>query len=304
MAVNRAQIVKELEPGLNAVFGEEYNRYEMEHTYIFDSPEKSNRAFEEEVLFTGFEGAPTKAEGASVTYDEARESYVSRYNMETIALAFALTEESLEDNLYESLSMRLSKSLARSMAHTKQVKAANVLNNGFTGGVTQGGDGVALFSTAHPLVDGSSASNKPATDVDLSEAALEDALIAISNFVDDRGIPIAVQARKLCLPPELIFIAQRILQSPYRVDTSNNDINAIYSLNMFPGGYGINHRLSDSDAWYIITDAPDGLKHFERVAMKTAMEGDFETGNVRYKARERYVFGWSDWRGAYASEGG
>jgi hypothetical protein len=304
MAVNRAQIVKELEPGLNAVFGEEYNRYEMEHTYIFDSPEKSNRAFEEEVLFTGFEGAPTKAEGASVTYDEARESYVSRYNMETIALAFALTEESLEDNLYESLSMRLSKSLARSMAHTKQVKAANVLNKGFTGGATQGGDGVALFSTAHPLVDGSTASNKPTTDVDLSEAALEDALIAISNFVDDRGIPIAVQARKLCIPPALIFIAQRILQSPYRVDTANNDINAIHSLNMFPGGYGINHRLTDSDAWYIITDAPDGLKHFERVAMKTSMEGDFETGNVRYKARERYVFGWSDWRGAYASEGG
>jgi len=301
MALNRAQILKELEPGLNAIFGMEYDRYEREHEYLFTT-ENSRRAFEEEVLFTGFGAAPSKPEGAAVTYDEARESWVSRYNHETIALAFSITEESIEDNLYDTLGSRLSKALARSMAHTKQVKGANILNNAFSGSFL-GGDQVALLATNHPMIDGAEQSNKPATDADLSEAALEDALIAISEFLDDRGINIAVQARKLCVPPELVFVAERLLMTPGRPGTANNDVNAIKQMGMFPDGFSVNHRLTDPDAWFITTDAPNGLKHFERSSLTTKMEGDFETGNVRYKARERYSFGWSEWRGLYGSSG-
>lgn len=302
MAVNRAQLVKELEPGLNAIFGEEYGRYEMEHEYCFDK-ETSNRAFEEELLFTGFGAAPTKNEGGPITYDEAREGWVARYNHETIALGFAITQEALEDNLYDSLSTRLTKALARSMAHTKQVKAANIFNNGFSSSYT-GGDGVSLYNTSHPMIDGATQANKPSTDVDLSEAALEDALITISEWEDDRGIPIAVQAQKLVIPPQLVFVAERLMGSSHRVGTANNDINALKSMGMFPEGFVVNHRLTDTDAWFIKTDAPNGLKYFERVGMQTAMEGDFETQNVRYSARERYSFGWSDWRGTWGTSGG
>lgn len=300
--VNRSQILKELEPGLNAIFGQEYDRYENEHAAIFVT-ESSQRSFEEEVLFTAFAAAPAKAEGAAVSYDDARESYVARYNHKTVALAFRITEEAMEDNLYDTLSSRLTKALARSMAHTKQVEAANIMNNGFTGGQFVGGDGVALFSTVHPMVDGATQGNKPAVDVDLSESALEAALIDISEWDDDRGIPIACQARKLCVAPANVFVAERLLMTDKRVGTANNDVNAMYNMGMFPEGYGVNHRFTDPDAWFITTDCPDGLKHFERVSMSTAMEGDFETGNVRYKARERYSFGWSDWRGAYGSSG-
>ena len=301
MAINRAQLVKELEPGLNALFGLEYDRYENEHAQIFDS-ENSDRAFEEEVMLSGFAQAPTKGEGTAVTYDTAQETYTSRYSHETVALAFALTEEAIEDNLYDSLSARYTKALARSMASTKQVKAANVLNNGFSSSFP-GGDGKELFALDHPTLTGGDGANEPSTDSDLNETSLENAMIDIAAFKDERGIKINVQARKLIVPPQLQFVADRLLQTPGRVGTSDNDINAMKNMGMLPDGYVVNHYLTDTDAWFIKTDAPNGMKHFVRSPMSTGMEGDFETGNVRYKARERYSFGFSDWRGMYGSKG-
>tara|TARA_R100000995_G_scaffold83745_1_gene60471 strand:- start:498 stop:1406 length:909 start_codon:yes stop_codon:yes gene_type:complete len=301
MAINRAQLVKELEPGLNALFGLEYDRYENEHTEIFDT-ENSERAFEEEVMLSGFGQAPVKGEGASVTYDTAQETFTARYSHETVALAFALTEEAIEDNLYDSLSSRYTKALARSMATTKQVKAANVLNNGFSTSFP-GGDGKPLMTTDHPTMSGGDQSNEPSVAADLNETSLENAMIDISQFVDERGIKVNVQARKLIIPPQLQFVADRVLQTPGRVGTSDNDINALKNMGMLPEGYVVNHYLTDTDAFFIKTDAPNGLKHFVRSPMSTGMEGDFETGNVRYKARERYSFGFSDWRGIYGSPG-
>ena len=301
MAINRAQLVKELEPGLNALFGLEYDRYENEHTEIFDT-ENSDRAFEEEVMLSGFGQAPVKGEGSSVTYDTAQETFTARYSHETVALAFALTEEAIEDNLYDSLSSRYTKALARSMATTKQGKAANVLNNGFSASFP-GGDGKPLMATDHPTLSGGDQSNEPSTAADLNETSLENAMIDISQFVDERGIKVNVQARKLIIPPQLQFVAERVLKTPGRVGTSDNDINALKNMGMLPDGYVVNHYLTDTDAFFIKTDAPNGLKHFVRSAMSTGMEGDFETGNVRYKARERYSFGFSDWRGIYGSPG-
>jgi len=301
MAINRAQLVKELEPGLNALFGLEYDRYENEHNEIFDT-ENSDRAFEEEVMLSGFGQAPVKGEGASVTYDTAQETFTARYSHETVALAFALTEEAIEDNLYDSLSSRYTKALARSMATTKQVKAANVLNNGFSTSFP-GGDGKPLMTTDHPTMSGGDQSNEPSVAADLNETSLENAMIDISQFVDERGIKVNVQARKLIIPPQLQFVADRVLQTPGRVGTSDNDINALKNMGMLPEGYVVNHYLTDTDAFFIKTDAPNGLKHFVRSPMSTGMEGDFETGNVRYKARERYSFGFSDWRGIYGSPG-
>ena len=301
MAINRAQLVKELEPGLNALFGLEYDRYENEHTEIFDT-ENSDRAFEEEVMLSGFGQAPVKGEGASVTYDTAQETFTARYSHETVALAFALTEEAIEDNLYDSLSSRYTKALARSMATTKQVKAANVLNNGFSTSFP-GGDGKPLMTTDHPTLSGGDQSNEPSVAADLNETSLENAMIDISQFVDERGIKVNVQARKLIIPPQLQFVAERVLKTPGRVGTSDNDINALKNMGMLPDGYTVNHYLTDTDAFFIKTDAPNGLKHFVRSPMSTGMEGDFETGNVRYKARERYSFGFSDWRGIYGSPG-
>jgi len=301
MAINRAQLVKELEPGLNALFGLEYDRYENEHNEIFDT-ENSDRAFEEEVMLSGFGQAPVKGEGASVTYDTAQETFTARYSHETVALAFALTEEAIEDNLYDSLSSRYTKALARSMATTKQVKAANVLNNGFSTSFP-GGDGKPLMTTDHPTLSGGDQSNEPSVAADLNETSLENAMIDISQFVDERGIKVNVQARKLIIPPQLQFVADRVLQTPGRVGTSDNDINALKNMGMLPDGYTVNHYLTDTDAFFIKTDAPNGLKHFVRSPMSTGMEGDFETGNVRYKARERYSFGFSDWRGIYGSPG-
>ena len=301
MAINRAQLVKELEPGLNALFGLEYDRYENEHTEIFDT-ENSERAFEEEVMLSGFGQAPVKGEGAAVTYDTAQETFTARYSHETVALAFSLTEEAIEDNLYDSLSSRYTKALARSMATTKQVKAANVLNNGFSTSFP-GGDGKPLMTTDHPTLSGGDQSNEPSTAAALNETSLENAMIDISQFVDERGIKINVQARKLIIPPQLQFVAERVLKTPGRVGTSDNDINALSNMGMLPEGYVVNHYLTDTDAFFIKTDAPNGLKHFVRSPMSTGMEGDFETGNVRYKARERYPFGFSDWRGIYGSPG-
>ena len=301
MAINRAQLVKELEPGLNALFGLEYDRYENEHTEIFDT-ENSERAFEEEVMLSGFGQAPVKGEGAAVTYDTAQETFTARYSHQTVALAFSLTEEAIEDNLYDSLSSRYTKALARSMATTKQVKAANVLNNGFSTSFP-GGDGKPLMTTDHPTLSGGDQSNEPSTAADLNETSLENAMIDISQFVDERGIKINVQARKLIIPPQLQFVAERVLKTPGRVGTSDNDINALSNMGMLPEGYVVNHYLTDTDAFFIKTDAPNGLKHFVRSPMSTGMEGDFETGNVRYKARERYSFGFSDWRGIYGSPG-
>ena len=301
MAINRAQLVKELEPGLNALFGLEYNRFENEHAEIFDT-ETSERAFEEEVMLSGFAQAPTKGEGAAVTYDSAQETFTSRYSHETVALAFALTEEAIEDNLYDSLSSRYTKALARSMATTKQVKAANVLNNAFSTSFP-GGDGKPLLTTDHPTLSAGDQSNEPSTAADLNETSLENAMIDIAAFKDERGIKVNVQARKLIIPPQLQFVADRILNSPGRVGTSDNDINSLRNMGMLPEGYVVNHYLTDADAFFIKTDSPNGMKHFERAAMTTGMEGDFETGNVRYKARERYSFGFSDWRGMYGSPG-
>jgi len=303
MAISRAQLVKELEPGLNALFGLEYKRYENEAAQIFDN-ESSDRAFEEEVMLSGFGTADVKPEGSGVQYDDAQETYTARYTMETVALAFALTEEAIEDNLYDRISSRYTKALARSMATSKQVKGANVLINAFATAGTgyDGGDGVALVSNAHPTLNGTQ-SNRPTTYADLSETSLEQALIDIAGYQDERGLKIAAQGTKLIIPKELEFTATRILKSQGRVGTADNDINALKSMGMVPQGYTVNHYLTDTDAWFIKTDVPNGLKHFVRAPLKTAMEGDFDTGNVRYKARERYSFGWSDWRGIYGNTG-
>lgn len=302
MAITRSQLVKELEPGLNALFGLEYKRYENEHEQIF-SIETSDRAFEEEVMLTGFGSAPVKTEGAGMAYDTAQESFTARYTHETIAMAFALTEEAIEDNLYDRLSVRYTKALARSMSNTKQVKAASVLNNGFTGGSFAGGDGVALMSTAHPTAMGPDFSNRPAVAADLNETSLEQGIIDIAAFTDERGLKVALTARKLVVPKELQFTAERLMKTSLRVATADNDINAIKSMGLIPEGYVVNHYLTDTDAFFLLTDAPNGLKMFNRSPVKTAFEGDFETGNVRYKARERYSFGFSDPRGIYGSPG-
>jgi len=301
MAISRSQLVKELEPGLNALFGLEYSRYENEHAEIFIT-ETSDRAFEEEVMLTGFDSAEVKQEGAPVVFDQANEAYTSRYTHETIALAFAITEEAIEDNLYDRLASRYTRALARSMANTKQVKAAAVLNNGFNSSFT-GGDGKELLATDHPLANGGTFSNELATAADLNETSLEQSLIDIASFVDERGLKIAIQGRKLIIPKELQFTAERLLKTPLRTSTSDNDINAIKNMGMIPEGYRVNHFLTDTDAFFIMTDAPNGLKHFVRSPIKTAIEGDFDTGNVRFKARERYVFGFSDPRGIFGSPG-
>jgi hypothetical protein len=301
MAINRAQLVKELEPGLNALFGLEYNRYENEHEEIFDT-ETSERAFEEEVMLSGFGEAPVKGEGSSVSYDYAQETFTARYSHETIALAFSLTEEAIEDNLYDTLSSRYTRALARSMSQTKQIKAANVLNNGFNSSFP-GGDGKELFATDHPTLTAGDQANEPSTAADLNETSLENAMIDISQFKDERGLKVNVQARKLIVPPQLQFVADRLLNTQQRVATSDNDINALRNMGMLPDGYVVNHFLTDTDAFFIKTDSPNGMKHFVRSPIKTGMEGDFETGNVRYKARERYSFGFSDWRGMYGSPG-
>ena len=301
MAISRAQLAKELEPGLNALFGMEYARYEDEHAEIFDT-ESSDRAFEEEVLIVGFGNARDKSEGQSVGYDSASEGFTARYTHETVALAFALTEEAVEDNLYDRLGARYTKALARSMAHTKQVKAANVLNNAFNSSFA-GGDGVELIDDAHPLAGGGTFSNRPSAYSDLNETSLEDALISISTFVDDRNMILALQGVKLIVPPQLQFVADRLLDTPGRVGTADNDINAIRNMGMLPQGYAVNHFLTDTDAWFVKTDCPDGFKHFERSPISTSMEGDFDTGNVRYKARERYSFGYSNPRAVFGSQG-
>lgn len=302
MAITRSQLVKELEPGLNALFGIEYKRYENEHEQIF-SIETSDRAFEEEVMLTGFGSAPVKTEGAGMAYDTAIESFTARYTHETIAMAFALTEEAVEDNLYDRLSARYTKALARSMSNTKQVKAASVLNNGFTGGAFAGGDGVALLSTAHPTAMGPDFANRPVVGADLNETSLEQGIIDIASFTDERGLKVALTARKLVIPKELQFTAERLMKTVQRTATADNDINAIKSMGLIPEGYAVNHYLTDTDAFFLLTDAPNGLKMFNRSPIKTAFEGDFETGNVRYKARERYSFGFSDPRGIYGSPG-
>jgi len=292
--------VKELEPGLNALFGLEYKNYENQHTQIY-SVESSDRAFEEEVMESGFGEAPVKTEGAGVSYDQAQEVYTARYTHETIALAFSLTEEAVEDNLYDRLSARYTKALARSMAQTKQIKAAAVLNGAFTTSI--GGDGVVLCATNHPTLSGPNLANTLATPADLSETSLEQSLIDIAAFTDERGLKIAVQGLKLIIPKELMFTADRIMKSTLRVGTADNDINAILNKGMVPQGYVVNNFLTDPDAYFIKTDAPNGMKMFERVSMKTGFEGDFDTGNVRYKARERYSFGFSDPRGLFGSPG-
>ena len=301
MAISRAQLVKELEPGLNALFGMEYTRYEDETKEIFET-ESSDRAFEEEVLITGFGNAPVKREGDGVEFDTAYEGFTARYTHETIALAFALTEEAVEDNLYDRLGARYTKALARSMAHTKQVKGANVLNNAFSSSYT-GGDGLSLVNSSHTLAGGGTFSNRPSTYVDLNETSLEDSLITVSTFVDDRNLTLALQGMKLVVPPQLQFIAERLLETPGRVGTADNDINALRNMGMIADGYAVNHFLTDTDAWFVLTDCPDGMKHFERTSLSTNMEGDFDTGNVRFKARERYSFGWSNPRGIYGSSG-
>ena len=300
MAISRSQLVKELEPGLNALFGLEYGRYDAEHTEIFET-ETSDRAFEEEVMLSGFGNARVKSEGGSIVYDNATETFTARYTHETIALGFAITEEAVEDNLYDRVSARYTKALARSMANTKQVKAANVLNNAFDSNFA-GGDGVELCSTAHPLVAGT-LSNELATAADLNETSLEQALIDIAAFTDERGLLISTQGRKLIIPSELQFVAERLTQSQLRVGTADNDINATRNMGMIPEGYVVNHYLTDPDAFFIKTDIPNGFKLFQRSPIRTSMEGDFDTGNVRYKARERYSFGFSDPRCVFGSPG-
>ena len=292
MAISRSQLVKELEPGLNALFGLEYNRYENQHAEIFTS-ETSDRAFEEEVMLSGFASAPTKQEGAGVVFDQASETFTARYNHETIALAFAITEEAIEDNLYDRLAARYTRALARSMSNTKQVKAANVLNQAQFTAVT-GGDGVSLINASHPLASGGTFSNVLSTAADLNETSLEQSLIDIAGLVDERGLKIAAQGVKMIIPKELQFTAERLMRTPQRVGTADNDINAIASMGMIPQGYRVNNFLTDTDSYFIMTDIPNGLKHFVRAPIKTAIEGDFDTGNVRFKARERYSFGFSD----------
>ena len=300
MAISRAQLVKELEPGLNALFGMEYKNYEQEHTEIYDI-ESSDRAFEEEVMLSGFGTAPVKTEGAGVAYDDAQEVYTARYTHETSALAFALTEEAIEDNLYDKLSARYTRALARSMAQTKQIKAASILNTAFTTAI--GGDGKPLCATDHPTLSGPDLRNELSTPADLNETSLEQMLIDISAFTDERGLKIAVNGMKLIIPKELVFVAERLMKSTLRPGTADNDVNAIKNRGMLPQGYTVNHFLTDPDAYFIKTDAPNGMKMFNRVAIKTAFEGDFDTGNVRYKARERYSFGFSDPRGIFGSPG-
>jgi len=301
MAISRQQLAKELEPGLNALFGLEYKQYENQHTEIFDK-ESSDRAFEEEVMLSGFGEAAVKPEGSGVQYDDANESFTARYTHETIALAFSITEEAVEDNLYDSIAKRYTKALARSMAQTKQIKGANILNNAFTSGT--GGDSQYLIDTDHPTIAAPSGlANEPSTAADLNETSIEAGLTAIGNFKDERGFKIAARGMKLIIPADLQFTAERLMASNQRVNTADNDINAIKSKGMLPQGYVVNNFLTDTDAWFIKTDVPNGLKMFERAAIKTAMEGDFDTGNMRYKARERYSFGWSDWRGIYGSPG-
>jgi hypothetical protein len=302
MAISRAQLAKELEPGLNALFGMEYARYENQHAEIFTT-ESSDRAFEEEVMLTGFGAAPTKSEGSGITYDDAQESFTARYNHETIALAFSITEEAIEDNLYDRLGSRYTRALARSMAHTKQVKAAAILNNAFTAGAFAGGDGVALCATNHPLTSGSTFANRPLTDADLNETSLESALITIAGFVDERGLKVALRGLKLMIPRATQFVAERLMVSNLRVGTADNDVNAIRSMGLLPEGYAVNDFLTDPDAWWIKTDAPRGFIHFERTALSTGMEADFDTGNMRYKARERYSFGFSDPRCVFGTTG-
>jgi len=299
MAISRAQLVKELEPGLNALFGLEYKQYANEHAEIFDT-ETSDRAFEEEVMLSGFANAAVKPEGQGVTFDDAQETFTARYTNETIALAFAITEEAIEDNLYDRLASRYTKALARSMANTKQVKAAAVLNNGFNANFA-GGDGKALFATDHPTLAGSF-SNELSTPAELNETSLEQSLIDIAAFTDERGLKIAAQGVKLIIPSALQFTAERLMKSTGRVGTADNDINALASMGMIPQGYTVNHYLTNTKKFFIKTDVPNGLKHFVRSPIKTSMEGDFDTGNVRYKARERYVFGFSDPRGVFGSD--
>jgi len=301
MAISRAQLLKELLPGLNALFGLEYARYGEEHKEIYEI-ETSERSFEEETKLSGFSAAPVKPEGNAIAYDNAQEAWTARYNHETIALGFSLTEEAIEDNLYDSLSARYTKGLARAMAYTKQVKSAAVLNNGFSPAYT-GGDGVALFSAAHPLVSGATNANTPTTQADLNETSLENAVIQIAAWTDERGLLIAAKPKKLVIPPALQFVATRLLETELRVGTNNNDINAIKNNGAVPEGYAINHFLTDVNAWFLTTDVPNGLKHFIRTPMQNSMDGDFDTGNVRYKSRERYSFGWSDPLGIYGSSG-
>ena len=301
MAISRAQLLKELLPGLNALFGLEYARYGEEHKEIYET-ETSERSFEEETKLSGFSAAPVKNEGSALSYDNAQEAWTARYNHETIALGFSITEEAIEDNLYDSLSARYTKGLARAMAYTKQVKAAAVLNNGYNAAYV-GGDGQALFSTAHPLVNGGTNSNTFSTPSDLNETALEAAVIQIAAWTDERGLLIAAKPRKLVVPPSLMFVATRLLETELRVGTNNNDINAIKNNGSIPEGYTVNHFLTSTNTWFLTTDVPNGLKHFERIPLQNSMDGDFDTGNVRYKSRERYSFGWSDPLGMYGSAG-
>ena len=301
MAISRSQLLKELLPGLNALFGLEYKRYGEEHKEIYET-EASERSFEEETKLSGFSAAPVKNEGGAISYDNAQEAFTARYTHETIALGFSITEEAIEDNLYDSLSQRYTKALARSMAYTKQVKAANVLNNGWTSGYV-GGDNTTLFSTSHPLVSGGTNSNTPSTQADLNETSLENAVIQIAGWTDERGLLIAAKPKKLIVPPALQFVATRLLETELRVGTTDNDINAIKNNGSIPEGYTINHFLTDTNAWFLTTDVPNGMKHFVRTPMSTGMDGDFDTGNVRYKARERYSFGWSDPLGMFGSPG-
>ena len=302
MAISRAQLLKELLPGLNALFGMEYSRYGEQHKEIYET-ETSERSFEEETKLAGFSAAPVKNEGSAIAYDNAQEAFTARYNHETIALGFSITEEAIEDNLYDSLSSRYTKSLARAMAYTKQVKAASVLNNGFSAGVYAGGDGVALFSTSHPLISCGVNSNTPSTQSDLNETSLEAAVIQIAAWTDERGLLIAAKPTKLIVPPNLMFVSKRLLDTELRVGTADNDINAIKQLGSIPGGYSVNNYLTDPNAWFLCTDVPNGLKHFVRSPLANSMDGDFDTGNVRYKARERYSFGFSDPLGMFGSSG-
>jgi hypothetical protein len=301
MAISRAQLLKELLPGLNALFGLEYAQYGDEHKEIYEV-ETSERSFEEETKLSGFSAAPVKAEGSGLAYDNAQEAWTARYNHETIALGFAITEEAVEDNLYDSLSKRYTKGLARAMAYTKQVKGAGTLNNGFSAAYT-GGDAVALYSTAHPLVSGGTNSNTFTTQADLNETALEAAVIQIAGWTDERGLLLAAKPRKLIVPPGLMFVAKRLLDTELRVGTTDNDINALKAMGSIPEGYKVNHFLTDVNAWFLLTDVPNGLKHFIRVPLSNSMDGDFDTGNVRYKSRERYSFGWSDPLGTFGSAG-
>jgi hypothetical protein len=301
MAISRAQLLKELLPGLNALFGLEYARYGEEHKEIYET-ETSERSFEEETKLSGFSAAPVKNEGSAIAYDNAQEAWTARYNHETIALGFSLTEEAIEDNLYDSLSARYTKGLARAMAYTKQVKAAAVINNGFSAAYP-GGDGVALFSTSHPLINGSTNGNTPTVAADLNETSLENAVIQIAAWTDERGLLIAAKPKKLIVPPALQFVATRLLETELRVGTTDNDINALKNNGSIPEGYTINHFLTDTNGWYLTTDVPNGMKHFVRTPLSNSMDGDFDTGNVRYKSRERYSFGWSDPLGMYGSPG-